>query len=103
MPAFASNSELRQEIDEMQAQVTRCKSIVSGILLSAGEARGEIAAETTVRTFLDEVVAEWRDTRPVTEFRYENHFGADVTIVSDSVLKQMICNVLDNALEASPQ
>ncbi len=103
MPAFAGNAELRQEIDEMQAQVTRCKSIVSGILLSAGEARGETAAETTVRTFVDELVAEWRDTRPATQLNYENRFGADVTIVSDSALKQMICNVLDNALEASPK
>lgn len=103
MPQFNSSPEILQEIDEMQAQVTRCKTIVSGILLSAGEARGESPVETTVRTFLDELVAEWRATRPVNELTYENRFGADVTIVSDSALKQMICNVLDNALEASPK
>ena len=103
MAPFSSSPELLQEIDEMQAQVTRCKSIVSGILLSAGEARGEEPAETTVRTFLDDLVAEWRTTRGVTQFSYHNRFGADLTIVSDSALKQMICNVLDNALEASPQ
>jgi two-component system sensor histidine kinase RegB len=103
MSQFNSSPEILQEIDEMQAQVTRCKSIVSGILLSAGEARGESPVETTVRTFLDELIAEWRATRPVNQFRYENRFGADVTIVSDSALKQMICNVLDNALEASPK
>ena len=103
MPAFNSNPELLQEIDEMQAQVTRCKSIVSGILLSAGEARGESPVETTVRTFLDDLVAEWRATRPVQQLHYENHFGEDLTIVSDSALKQMIGNVLDNALEASPK
>ncbi len=102
MPQFNSSPELLQEIDEMQAQVTRCKSIVSGILLSAGEARGESPVETTVRTFLDDLVAEWRTTRPVTQLSYENRLGEDVTIVSDSALKQMICNVLDNALEASP-
>ena len=37
------------------------------------------------------------------ELTYENRFGADLSIISDSALKQMICNVLDNALEASPQ
>jgi len=103
MAPFNSSPELLQEIDEMQAQVTRCKSIVSGILLSAGEARGEEPAETTVRTFLDDLVSEWRTTRGVTQLSYQNRFGADLTIVSDSALKQMICNVLDNALEASPQ
>jgi two-component system sensor histidine kinase RegB len=102
MAPFNSSPELLQEIDEMQGQVTRCKSIVSGILLSAGEARGEAPAETTVRTFLDDLVTEWRTTRGVTQFTYHNRFGADLTIVSDSALKQMICNVLDNALEASP-
>jgi len=102
MDPFNSNPDLLQEIDEMQAQVTRCKSIVSGILLSAGEARGEAPAETTVRTFLDDLIAEWRTTRNVSQLTYHNRFGADIAIVSDSALKQMICNVLDNALEASP-
>ena len=103
MPAITADAQLLEEIDEMQAQVQRCKSIVSGILLSAGEARGDSPVATTVRTFLDELVKEWRETRPVTRFTYENRFGADLSIVSDSAIKQMIHNVLDNALEASPQ
>jgi two-component system sensor histidine kinase RegB len=37
------------------------------------------------------------------DFSYENRFGDDLPMVSDSALKQMICNVLDNALEASPR
>jgi len=103
MKAFTSDPELRQELDEMQAQVLRCKSIVSGILLSAGEARGEAPVETTVRNFLDDLVVEWRTTRPANTLVYDNRFGQDMRIVSDSALKQMICNVLDNALEASPR
>ena len=103
MPAFAANPELLQEIGEMQAQLQRCKSIVSGILLSAGEARGESSVRTTVRTFLDDLAGEWRSTRPATAFAYDNRFGDDLAVVSDSALKQMICNLLDNALEASPR
>jgi hypothetical protein len=41
MPELSKNAELLEEITEMQAQLQRCKTIVSGILLSAGEARGE--------------------------------------------------------------
>ncbi|MGJ7489801.1 ATP-binding protein [Variovorax sp. ZT4R33] len=103
MPEFTSNPELLQEVDEMQAQLKRCKTIVSGILLSAGEARGESSAATTVITFLDGLAQEWRDSRPVVSFVYENHFGPDLPMVSDSALKQTIHNVLDNALEASPK
>ena len=43
-----------------------------------------------------------RDARRCTAFAYENQFGHDMPMVSDSALKQMIDNVLDNALEASP-
>ncbi len=102
MPEFTSNPELLQEVDEMQAQLQRCKTIVSGILLSAGEARGESSAATTVGIFLDDLVQEWRASRPATAFVYENRFGHDLPMVSDSALKQTIHNVLDNALEASP-
>lgn len=103
MAPFSGDPELLQEIGEMQTQVQRCKSIVSGILLSAGEARGEAPAQTTVRTFVDELVAEWRATRPVDEFAYDFRFGDDLRIVSDSAIKQMVHNVMDNALEASPR
>ncbi len=103
MPEFKGNPVLLEEISEMQTQLKRCKSIVSGILMSAGEARGESSTATTLNTFLDEVVAEWRVGRPVVAFELENRITVDVPVVSDSTLKQMICNVLDNALEASPE
>jgi two-component system sensor histidine kinase RegB len=102
MQPFAAEPELRQEIEEMQAQVARCKAIVSGILLSAGEARGEAAVQTTLHRFLDALVEEWRASRPVEALAYDNAFGADVAIVSDAALKQTVHNLLDNALEASP-
>ena len=102
MPEFSKNPELLAEIGEMQAQLTRCKSIVSGILLSAGEARGESSVKTTVKRFLDQLVGEWRASRTIVSFDYENRIERDLEVVSDSTLKQMIWNVLDNALEASP-
>lgn len=102
MKSIAADPQMLEEIDEMEAQVMRCKTIVSGILLSAGEARGDSPVETTVRRFVDDLVTEWRDTRPVKEFEYANRFAHDLPIVSDSAIKQMVHNVLDNALEASP-
>ena len=102
MPPFTEKPELQQEIDEMQTQLTRCKTIVSGILRSAGDARGEAPELTTINVFLDELASGWRATRPVRTFDYRNSFGDDLPIISDWGLKQMIHNVLDNALEASP-
>ncbi|HAT31436.1 MAG TPA: histidine kinase [Janthinobacterium sp.] len=102
MPEFRDSGILLEEIEEMQTQLLRCKSIVSGILLSAGETRGESATRTTLFTFLDELVDKWRFSRPIQTFLYDNRIAQDLPVVFDSALKQMICNVLDNALEASP-
>jgi len=101
MPMVRQSADLSAEIAEMETQVQRCKAIVSGILLSAGEARGEDSERTSVVTFLDQVVDQWRGSRPVQAFIYENRFGHDLPIVADEAIKQMIHNVLDNALEAS--
>jgi two-component system sensor histidine kinase RegB len=103
MPEFQKNPELHEEIREMETQLQRCKSIVSGILLSAGEARGESSMKTTLGAFLDGLEKEWRASRAVAEFVYENRTRQDLPVVFDSTLKQMIFNVLDNAMEASPQ
>jgi len=102
MKPFAAR-EIQEDIAEMQAQLERCKSILSGILLSAGEARGISSAKTTLNTFLNDLVYDWCGSRSIVTFAYENKIEEDIPVVSDTALKQMIANVLDNALEASPQ
>jgi two-component system sensor histidine kinase RegB len=102
MPSLEGTPELSEEIAEMQLQVDRCKTIVSGILMSSGEARGEGTLRTTVNAFLDGLAAEWRASRSPQRFDYTNAFGQDEAIVSDTALKQVIFNLFDNALEASP-
>lgn len=103
MPEFKRNPELQEEIAEMQSQLQRCKSIVSGILLSAGKARGESSVRTTLNTFLDQLAEEWRAGRAVGSFDYQNLIEQDMPVAFDTVLKQTIFNMLDNAYEASPQ
>lgn len=102
MPALVNDPSLDEDIAEMEAQVQRCKSIVSGILLSAGETRGEHSSQTTVRVFLDSLVQEWRATRSVDTFLYTNQVDDDTAMVADTMLEQMVFNVLDNARDASP-
>ena len=102
LPHFSSEPELADDVAEMQAQVARCKAIVSGILLSAGEARGESSRATTLHAFLDDVVTRWRQRRPCPGLRFDNAFGDELAMVADSAIQQMIGNVLDNAAEVSP-
>ena len=105
MPEISEHPEMMQELLEMQAAIRRCKTILSGILLSAGEARGEAPEVTTLHRFLGEIARDWSDGRPSGTLKYHAGSGAlgeDVTIVSDQALKQVVTNLLDNAFEVSP-
>jgi len=102
MSVFEEDEELTEEIDEMQSQLDRCKQIVSGILMLSGTARGEGTIRTTARAFVDDTVREWRASRSTAAFDYQNDFVPDAAIISDVALKQVLFNLFDNALEASP-
>lgn len=102
LPTFASDPELSQDVSEMQAQVMRCKSIVTNILLAAGETRGEAPVETTLHDLFDDLADEWRTSRHVGHFHYRMKCADNPRIVSDAGLRQMVFNVLDNAVEVSP-
>ncbi len=102
MSPFTGDPELRDELQEMQRQIDRCKSIVGGILMSAGEMRGEAPVQTTLHGFLDEVLADWQRTRGAAPLQYLRAALPDAPIVADPALDKMIDNILDNAMEAAP-
>ena len=100
-PVIAGDEELAADVTDMQTELQRCKGILSGILMSAGEVRGENPEVTTVRAFLSAIVADWQ-CRTVGRICLIDAFGSDVDIIADPALRQVIGNVVDNALEVSP-
>jgi two-component system sensor histidine kinase RegB len=102
MPIFHADAELLMDIDLMQAQLARCKTIVSSILRSSGEARGEDTGRSSLVAFIDGVVRDWEDSRAPSSLVYTNRLQTDAEIASDVLLKQIVFNVLDNAYESSP-
>jgi two-component system sensor histidine kinase RegB len=102
MPALADDADLQADLADMDIAVQRCKAIVSGILMSAGEARGEAIRLTTMRAFLKDIVDISRAGRLPGTVEFFDRFGEDVSIVSDLALRQVIGNVMDNAAEVSP-
>lgn len=102
LPSMSSEAEIYHDLVEMQAQVARCKSIVTNILLAAGKTRGEAPVQTTLHAFLDELAEQWRTLSNATDFRYAHACDVNPWIVADAGLRQMVFNILDNALEASP-
>ncbi len=103
LPQLAGDHELQEDLADMNAAVQRCKTIVSDILMSAGEARGIAPEITTMRTFLDGIVSDCRTAWRNVTLDYNDRFGTDTPIVADPALRKVIGNVIDNAAEASPQ
>ena len=99
---LAKDPALADEIKLMQLQLKRCKTIVSGILMSAGEMRAEASEATTLHVFLDQLVDEWRSGRPAQVLDYARGDIVDLPMMSDAALKQMVGNVLDNGIDAAP-
>jgi two-component system, sensor histidine kinase RegB len=103
LPALRKDADMLTELGEMNAALERCKDIVSHILLAAGEARGEHFERTTLAGFIEDVVAEWKETRSPPLVDYNADIPDDILIASDTVIRQILLNVFDNALEASPK
>ena len=93
--AIRGDPRLAAEVDEMQAEVMRCKTIVSGILFAAGEVTGEAPERTMLRRFLTGLIEAWPG-----DVTFDDRLGEDRAIVADRALGQTLTNLLDNAAEA---
>ncbi|RVT93057.1 ATP-binding protein [Sphingomonas crocodyli] len=102
MPAIRQDDQLAVEVEEMVAEVQRCKAIVSDILHSAGQPRGEAMESLAAAAFIDATVAEWRPTHAQVPLADNCADAAGAVIAADPALRQAIWNLLDNAGEASP-
>jgi len=104
MPQLTADAELAADIAEMRAEVERCKTIVTGILMSAGEARGEAPTVTTLGGFLSEIVADWREkSNDAMGVVLRGPTPRDPRIIADPALKQVFSALLDNAHEAGAE
>lgn len=97
-----SEDQRRSDIAIMQAELQRCKKIVSDILISAGEVRGEGAEPMPLQMFMDEVVKKWCSVHPDTTLHYGFHPSTEIMIASDKILEQMLFSIFENAYDVSP-
>ena len=104
--------ELRETIDDPQAQqllqtmkeqITRCKDALATLSASAGGVALTSGKILPVNEFLDDVLEEWQQSRPSVQL-HTNWQGPEPApgILADRSLSQALCNILDNAADASP-
>jgi two-component system, sensor histidine kinase RegB len=102
VPSISGDAELLGELQDMRAEIQRCKSIVSDILHSAGQPRGEPMESAVVADFLDDVVTSWQLTHPDAPLLYRCEGLAHAAMAVNPALRQAIWVLLENAVEASP-
>jgi two-component system sensor histidine kinase RegB len=103
-PGVRGTPQASQDLAEMRRQIGICKRIITDLLASAGQARGEGGSPQTVDNFLREVVSKWEMMRPSARFnfRWESE-GPEPAILAEQTLSQAVINLLNNAADASPE
>ncbi|VVT21360.1 Histidine kinase [Sphingomonas sp. EC-HK361] len=98
-PLIARDTRLSAELADMQAELARCKDILSGILFAAGEVTGQDPVRTTLRAFVAAIVDGWSSGRREIAV-LDDRLTLDHAIVADRALAQAITNLLENAADA---
>jgi two-component system sensor histidine kinase RegB len=99
---IAADDGLRGELAEARAEIERCKQIVSNILHSAGEARGEAMGSTDVAELLAGIAADWREAHPASSLAYADEGLQGARVAAEPALRQAIWSLLENAADVSP-
>jgi len=101
------NKDLLQDVEVIESQLSRCKKILSEILLDSGKERAEEARMAPIKEVFDNLIKQWRNLRKPQNLVYNFHanFNLDTNknIILDNILAQAFFNIFDNALDASAE
>lgn len=100
----AHDAALESDLKIVADQIDRCKDIISELVESAGRRRAESVGVASVTEFVDSIVERARALHPgaTIETRFDSAAPAPRIVVEDT-LRQAITNLVDNAVQASPQ
>jgi two-component system sensor histidine kinase RegB len=100
----AHDAALVRDLKLVAEQIDRCKDIVSRLVETAGRRRAESVGAAMAGEFVDSIVERARSLHPgaTIEVRIDRS-ASEPRIVVEDTLRQAITNLVDNAVEASPQ
>ncbi|NOY73750.1 MAG: HAMP domain-containing histidine kinase [Gammaproteobacteria bacterium] len=98
----ADNANVIEKVEMLRGQLDRCKSILSDITASAGQARPESGSRFAIDDYLKTVVQLLRSSRPNAKISCQlNGSQPPPQILADKTLTQALLNILNNAADAS--
>ena len=98
----AEDPEVQGQVKALQAQVGRCKEILSRMASDAGELQAQGGHRTDIASFLRATITDWRSKRPDVQVSvHVDGVQPPPEIIADHSVSQAIVNVLNNAADAS--
>lgn len=101
--AHSGDAALDADMALLEQLVRNCKTILSEILCSAGQARSESGTLVALDQLVTRTLEQWRVIRPSADIELDLDTGTPAPdILADRTLEQALLNLLDNAADASP-
>jgi len=101
---FSDNREITSQTALLKTELARCKQVLSQLSASAGQLRAEGGRRLSFDAYMREVSTQWQMMRPRAEIRLRQDSDGPVPeLVADITLTQALCNLLNNAADASPK
>ena len=101
-PALSRDPAFLEELGDARRAVERCREIVSDILDTSGQTRGEAMASVEAAGLLEGLVADWREMRESVPIACDVAHVRGLRVPAEPALRQALWSLLDNAGEASP-
>ncbi len=98
------DAALVADLEILDQQIGTCKSIISQMLATAGQARLQQAAREPLDAFVSAALAKWQLMRPGAALKYRQSGSSPAPfIAAEQTLSQALINLLNNAADASPR
>jgi len=94
-------TDVRDDLDLMRRQLSRCKEIVAGLTRQAGVERA--GHTSSLADWVASTLARWRSQWPRVDCVLQiDTAGTCPQVITDPAIEQAIANLLDNAARAAP-
>lgn len=101
-PSFQGNLQLAEELGDARAAVERCRDIVSEILDTSGQTRGEPMGSVAVAELVSALETDWETLHENVPLKVGVAALGQARVPDDPALRQALWSLLENAGEASP-
>jgi len=96
--------ESRELLEQLRSQIHRCRHSLTAIAASAGTSRSSGARRVSAASFLRERCRDTRSLRPEAALVTDIDASTETVFLTvDRSFEQALSNLLDNAIDASPQ